>query len=218
MEVSSLTLKLIIILIPGILAYFIYKRLTVRPNNRSDFMFIIISVFLGILSYLTLQVVDFSCTAITKTFGGRGNYTVLETFQNLSETPEINPIEIVASSGFGIIIAYMLSWMDKRNFINRLGVLLKLTNKESDETLFANYLSKKEIEAVYVRDPKNNLTYLGKIFAFAEKDKTKEIILEDVIVYLYREGDELYTVPSILLVIGEGAYIEQAPRLDDNVN
>lgn len=213
MEISSLTVKLIIILIPGLVAYFIYKRLTSRPNKRSDFMFISISIFLGVLSYLFLQLLDVLCCWVGNLSENKHKYESLQVFKSLSET-DIPYKEVIFASIFGIVIAYLLAWMDTKNLINRIGIQLKVTEKESDETLYLNYLSKKEIDVVYIRDAKNNLTYVGKVFSFSERENTKEIVLEDVIVYFYDSNEEAFKSSSLYLTLGEGMTVEQADRIE----
>ena len=210
MDISGLAVKLIILLTPGFVSYFVYKRLTVRSNKRSDLMFIAISIFLGILSYTALQIVTSCC----------GNEDI-KTFEIISYDPEKNEewgipyMEVLYSSLLGIIIAFLLSYLDSKNLINRLGIFLKFTTKDSDETLYASYLSKKEVDWVYVRDIKNGLTYLGKIFSLAEKENAKEIVLEEVSVYSYPESEKLYEVKSVYLNFNnEGIIIEQANTIE----
>jgi len=210
MDISSLTVKLIIILIPGIVAYFIYKRLTSRSNKRSDLMFISVTIFLGALSYLGLQTLStIVCFIRNLCNDSEEEYKSLETFKSISNT-EISYFEVFFASFISIFIAAILAKMDTKNFINRAGIYLKITKKETDETLFVTYVSKKEIDVVYIRDSKNNLTYFGKIFSFSEKESVKQIVLEDVTVYLYNQGTELYKTPSIYLTLNEDVTIEQA--------
>lgn len=40
MDISTLTLKLTIFLFPGLIAALLYRRLTVKNKERSDFMFV----------------------------------------------------------------------------------------------------------------------------------------------------------------------------------
>lgn len=212
MDISSLTVKLIIILIPGLVSYFIYKRLTSRSNKRSDLMFISIAIFLGVLSYLGLQLITIATCGIRNICGSNGSYESLETFKSISGA-DIEYKEVLMASLLSVVIAFVLARMDTKNIINRLGIKFNVTKKETDETLYVAYLSKKEVDVVYIRDPKNNLTYFGKLFSFSEKENVKEIVLEDVTVYLYNEGTELYKIPSIYMTLNEDVTIEQANRL-----
>lgn len=210
MDISGLAVKLIILLTPGFVSFFIYKRLTSRPNKRSDLMFISISIFLGILCYTCLQLVCSVC--------GKED---LKTFEIISfETTEngtpwgIPYMEVLYASFFGVLLAYIFSFIDTNNFINRIGIYLKCTTKSSDEMLYSIYLSKKEIDWVYIRDIKNSLTYWGKVFSISEKENSKEIVLEDVTVFTYPDSVKLYEVPSIYLNFGnENVIIEQAQKI-----
>lgn len=210
MEISSLTVKLIILLVPGIIAYFIYKRLTSRAAKKSDFLFLIIAIFLGILSYLSLQIIQVIICFVENICGDSQPYKSLQTFKSISTDENIPYFEVIPASILSIAIAYVLALMDTKNIVNRLGVYLKVTNKESDDTLYLSYLTKEEINVVYIRDPKNNITYFGKVFSFSEKEGVKEIVLEDVSLFTYDEGISLYEVNSVYLNIENGMTIEQA--------
>jgi len=214
MDISSLTVKLIIILIPGIMAYFIYKRLTSRSNKRSDLMFISIAIFLGALSYLGLQLIILIFSAANNICGKHVEYESLQTFKSISQS-DIAYTEVIYASIISIFIACILALMDTRNVINRVGIFLKITKKETDETLFTTYLSKPQVEVVYVRDSRNNLTYFGRLFSFSEKENVKEVVLEEVTVYLYSEGTELYSTSSVYLTLNEDVRIEQANVLQE---
>ena len=45
---------------------------------------------------------------------------------------------------------------------------------------------------------------------FEVKQNVKEVVLEDVTVYLYNEGTELYSTSSVYLTLNEDVTIEQA--------
>ena len=175
-------------------------------------MFIAISIFLGVLSYGILQILNY----ITSYFRHE-NYELIDTFKALTSNGQIPFEDVFYSSLLGIILAFLLGLLDHKNIINRIGRFLNLTSKASDESLFMQYLSQKDLDVIYVRDIKNNLTYFGRIFSFAEKENVKELVLEDVTVYLYDQNIILYTLPSVYLVLNDGITIDQAVFIGENI-
>lgn len=212
MEISSLTIKIILLLIPGFISYFVYKRITTRPNKRSDLMFISISIFLGVLSYTALALFNsiFSCY----------EYETLKTFEIISadnssfdyrNESKIPYKEIVFASIFGIIIAYVFTYIDNTKIINKVAIRLKISNKLNDENLYSVYLAESTIEWVYVRDIKNSLTYSGNVQLFSDKEGIKELVLREVSVFSYPDSELLYNVSSVYLSFNnENVIIEQA--------
>jgi hypothetical protein len=177
-------------------------------------MFISISIFLGVISYSILQIFNliFSCY----------DYEVLKTFEiissdgssyNYETSTGIPYFEVISASFFGVVLAYLFAAMDTYLLVNKIGIFLKLSVKETDETLYASYLSKKEIDWVYIRDLKNNLTYLGKIFSLAEKENIKELVLEEATVYSYPDSIKLYEVPSLYLSFNSDQIIIEQAKL-----
>ena len=203
MDISSLTIKIIVLLIPGLISYFIYKRITNRKTKRTDLMFISISILMGTLSYLALQIFCFCFDCF--------DYENLKTFELLSTDSTIPYKEVIGASLFAIFIAYFFTFIDSYNVINNIARLIGASNKVNDENLFNIFLSRKDITWVYIRDIKNSLTYRGWILSFSENEDGKEIVLNDVTVYNYPETVKLYDLPSIYLNFGkENLIIEQA--------
>lgn len=188
MEISELTLKLILLLIPGSIACIIYERLTIHKQWNS-FKFIINAILFGAISYIVAQLV-FSICGADETF---------TTFWENLPSKDIPYNAIVKASIISIFIGVASTVIDNYKLINRLGKWLKLTNKYGDENLYSYFLNADDVEEVYIRDIENNLTYHGIINSFSENDHIKEIVLIDVVVYEYEFSKELYSLDKIYL-------------------
>ena len=121
MEISALTLKLIILLVPGALATTIFKRLTIRHKEQSDFMFVIISIMFGMFSYLVLQLIIYFITLgkniISKI---EFKYEKIETFAKLSNSDSIPYSEIIWASVISIFLGFIISKVDHSKLINNI--------------------------------------------------------------------------------------------------
>lgn len=188
MEISELTLKLILLLIPGSIACILYERLTIHKQWNS-FKFITNAILFGSLSYILAQIILNICR-IDSSF---------ETFWENLPTKEIPYQAIIKASIVSVFVGIIATVIDHYKLINRFGKFIKVTNKYGDENLYSYFLNAKDVDEVYVRDIENNLTYHGLINSYSENDEIKEILLVDVVVYDYVTSKELYSLDKIYL-------------------
>jgi len=103
---------------------------------------------------------------------------------DISELPFV---EIGNASIAGIILGLISSAIDHYKVINRLAIWLRISNKYGDINLYSHFLNSLNMDPVYFRDLKSNLTYHGMVELFSENDEIREIVLTNVRVY-YNEG------------------------------
>jgi hypothetical protein len=200
MDISTLTLKLFLLLIPGIIAATVYKKLIVSTKMKSDFLFLINSFVLGIITYLLLQILYFTKIFTYNIFKNpNSEYKLLETFSNISDSNRIPFLEILFASLLSIIIGLFVTYLDSKKILHHISNKLNISNKYGDENLFTNFLNSNDLEWVYVRDLKNQLTYKGSVKMFSETENLKEIVLENVTVFNYPDSLLLYSIPKIYL-------------------
>ncbi|QQU04240.1 hypothetical protein [Myroides odoratus] len=212
MEISELTLKLIILLTPGILATTIYKRLTIRHKEQSDFMFVVISIMFGMFSYLILQIFNYLISSINN-FCSKSlvKFETIKTFSDLSNGNSIPYSEVILACVISIILGFSISKLDHSKLINTLARKWKISNKYGDENLYSYFLNSPDINWVYVRVIENSITYLGCVESFSETPDNKEIVLGQVTVYTYPDSKKMYEIDRIYLVFPKDkVIIEQA--------
>lgn len=189
MEISELSLKLIIILIPGAIASRIYQKVTIHEKWTS-FQFVANAILFGSISYL-----------LTELFlEWKYNDLRLLNFWNDLPTSKI-PYDIVLKACItATIIGIVISTLDHYKILNWIAKLLKVSNKYGDENLYSYFLNAKNVKEVYVRDLENNSTYHGMIDSYSETDDTCEIVLWDVAVYSNENtSDLLYLLDKVYL-------------------
>lgn len=214
MEISTLTLKLIILLVPGALATTIFKRLTIRHKEQSDFMFVIISIMFGMFSYLVFQLIIYIIT-LGKNICSKTQYEYekIETFAKLSNSDSIPYSEVIWASIISIFLGFIISKVDHSKLINNIARKLNISNKYGDENLYSYFLNSPDISWVYIRDIDNSLTYLGNIESFSETLEHKEIVLRQVTIYSYPKSKELYEVDRVYLVFPKDKLIIEQAKL-----
>jgi len=214
MEISALTLKLIILLTPGVLATTIYKRLTIRHKEQSDFMFVVISIMFGMFSYLILQVINY-LISLAKNICSKSTekYETINTFSDLSNGNSIPYSEVIWASIICIILGFIISKLDHSKLINTYARKWNISNKYGDENLYSYFLNSPDVNWVYVRVIETSLTYLGWIESFSETIENKEIVLNQVTVYNYPDSKKMYEIERIYLVFPKDKVIIEQAKL-----
>lgn len=216
MEISELTLKLIILLIPGALGTMIMSKLTIR-KDLTPFKFILNSIVIGVFSYLTLQLIENLFTLIQNFIScSRMVNSSLQIWNTISNSKIIPYKEVIWGSIIGVILGFIGSYVDTYKLINKLAKKLKISYKYGDENLFSYFLNADETQVVYVRDKKNNLTYHGYVKVYSETDTISEIVLSNVTVYRYEDSEELYEVDQIYLSFGKADIIIEQAKIIEN--
>lgn len=205
---SELTIKLIIILVPGAIATLIFGKLILHKEWNS-FNFVLYSILFGIFSYLTLQLIINGIN-----FFRINKLPELTIWSSLNDASFIPYKEVVFASIISIVLAFIATMIENRKVINRVARLLRISSKFGDENLFSMFLNSKDVEFVYLRDIKNQLTYHGWVKSFSENDNISEIRLCDVAVYNYSDSEFLYEVEEIYLSLNKQEVIIELAKIE----
>jgi hypothetical protein len=201
MEASELMIRLIVLLIPGVIAALIIETLTVH-KAWDKFRFMVYAILLGFASYALLQlvlgIIWFTCRLLAFDF----TYTKLGSWASLFNAKDpIDVIEVMLACGASVILGGGLSAIIQYKVTHRIARWLRISDKYGDENLFSFFLNAKEVTWICIRMPSKNLTYEGWRESFSETDKIREIVLRDVRVYRYEDSALLYEVPAIYLCL-----------------
>lgn len=204
MEIPELTLKLIILLIPGAVASIIFEKLTIHKKWNS-FQFIANSILFGGISYLFAQLVFNIC---------RYDNSFDNFWLNLpsKEIPFAAVIKAIITS---IFVGFICAGLDNYKLVNRIGKFLKLTTKYGDENLYSYFLNADNVTEIYFRDIPNNITYHGMIDSFSETNEFKEIVLRDVKVYEYETSNLMYSLDKLYLSRPKDNIIIEVPFINN---
>jgi hypothetical protein len=205
---NELVIIIILLLTPGIIGVLICDALILH-KSWDQFKYIIYSFVIGLLSYCILQLIYliigwwYNC-----------NLTLSIWQLEFISQKHINWLEILYSIPVSIILSLVLITLINRKILGKFAKYFKISNKYGDEDLFYYFLNSNEINWIYVRDIKNNLTYKGAIDTFSDNTLEKEIVLRDVTVYRYEDSAELYSVPYIYLNYKKDNVILECVPLD----
>jgi|GEM_PF-1644462 len=189
MEISSLVLRILILLLPGVVAALLFEKLTIhRP--WSNFRFGIYTFLFGATAYLVLSTLAVGLSTLSSLGGCQLGFSVTFWDALLDDTKSVSFTEVGFSMLAAVPIALISSAAASRNVVNRLGFLLRATRKYGDEPLF--YAELASLDSPILRIwAEHGLVYEGRIRSLSKESGFNELAIEDVIVF-DRGLNELY--------------------------
>lgn len=206
MQISELTIRLIILIIPGIVATLIVDTLTTH-REWSPFRFSTYSVVLGVLSYIFYQLFLYLWSLLIllcPLFPTPPNLTFWSSLFN-NKIPILED-EVIFTCLFGLLLSLVIAGVINSQSLNKIANKLKLSDVYGEDELFTQFIKNISDEWVWVRCKTTGLTYGGYIKSYAESEKLHEIELHDVTVYNSEDSNELYTLTKIYLASQPGDF------------
>lgn len=199
MNVSDLTVRLIVLLIPGILAALIVEKLT-HHRPWSAFTFALNSVLLGFGSYAFHQLI--LCVWELKALSSESPYnpkTITFWTSLFDKDTSISLAEVALTCIFAVIIGYLVSASIHHKLVFRIAKQFGVSNKFGDEDVWAYFLNSKDVEWIWVRDHSRGLVYEGWVQLFSVTTTIRELLLREVRVYTNDSSEFLYEVPAMYI-------------------
>lgn len=192
MSFSELTLKLLILFIPGVVAILIIDLFT--NHSKKDLKYFLLhSYLLSIIAYF-----------VHSLFRKNSFFTNILDSQINIDISELLQVSIV-----GFLLGVLLSYLINYKVLYKLAAKIKLSKKFGDGEVWESIVSNNKISWVTIRDNKSKLTYLGKILHFSDVPGKRELALTEVDIYT-EDSDYLYSQQLIYFdfVAGENLVIE----------
>ena len=184
MELSILTIKLLFIFFPGIIASGIFYKLTTH-KDYSTTEYIVSGFIYGVVSYLILDLfikVDF-----------------IECIFDKNES--INSNQIIYASLIGVTIGIIMVVFKTYELTYRLARFFKITKTFSEDNVWSHVLNCPDIYQswVLVRDSNEDKMYEGWIEYYSDDISGNELFLRDVKVYVNSTAAELYYLDGMYI-------------------
>jgi hypothetical protein len=162
MEVSALTLRVLLLFFPGVLCAMLVDALTVH-RERTAAQFLTHSFVLGLTSYLLLN-----------------------------DKLRIAWGEIVLAGVFAVGLGAALSAGINHKILYRVGRTLKITRRRGGLDIWGILFDSPRTNWIIARDLEHGLTYFGWLEAYSETNERAELLLSDVAVAESSTGTKLY--------------------------
>ena len=214
MSITDFSIRFFILLIPGIISSILIETLT-DHKEWNQFRFLVHSFVLGFTAYLFCEFIFNLAFLFSITSSKR---TLVFWKSLLDPTISLNYSEIAYTCTLSVIQSFIIAAAIQNKWLFKLSKFLHVSFKYGDENLFSFFLNSKEINWVYVRDFKNNLTYRGLRDSFSETDKKCELVLTKVKVYRYSDSEFLYEAAAVYLSFEAGSFLIEIPPLEEVKN
>jgi len=184
MEISEVTVRVLLIFFPGIICAMILDSLTVHREWKL-WRFALTSFVLGLVCYIATFAV-WQLVVPTQV-------TIVESLLQAKEGKEAPAVaEIVAATLVSIVLAFVLSCASNRKVLHRVAQRLRVTRKFGHLDVWDWMLNNTDIpEWVVVRDLDTGLAYEGWVRTFSDTADANELFLRDVRVLNNETGEEI---------------------------
>lgn len=209
-KLDAFIFRLALLLLPGIVGSTVYRKLRGRVEKEAWEDFAEVLLF-SLLSYGVLAGVVEGAGWARRELWPRETSTASApaTQPAADESPSVLRAlvdekapppwrEILYASAAGLVMAFIGSWVHRKRWINRLGYVLRVTQRDGDADVWTLFHETNAVsEWAMVRDYKANVCYYGHIRRYSGPEKSRELVLENVDVYKNDTGEHLYARASL---------------------
>lgn len=202
MGLSEFTFRIILLFIPGIIAYIIVNNLTFHREFKvhQAFTFSLVLGFLCYMTYIPISILAPKSWGLPEC-----------TFDKVLTKPDaaINLNEVIAVTLVAIFLGIILSGLINAKWHYSIMQTLQITKKAGNSGVWVGSMYDKELKTwVIIRDLKHDLRYNGWIRDFSDTAETKELVLGDVLVDRLSTLQPLYTAPAMYISLMDEFTIE----------
>jgi hypothetical protein len=197
MDVSEFSFRIILLGLPGILCFFLLKKLI--RFTKGDTLEIALFIFLlGAMSYALYS----GYWAYFRWCQAKplSPYPIQQLF-NASPTARVS--DIIGASITAVYLSLTLGYFHRIKLWNQLGQKLHVTDRYGDEDVWEYFFNSDTKDRmggwIYVRDHKANLLYYGYGYAWSEREEIRELLLAEVDVYSNDDAKHLYSCKHMYL-------------------
>jgi hypothetical protein len=197
-EISSVTLRVLLLFFPGVLCALVLDALTVH-RERTPLQFLTNAFALGMSSYLTLYGMRDAVAAASDWLRLREPKDVLFFDALLNDGVRIAWGEIALSGCVALGLAAMLGAALNRKLFARGAYHLGISQKTGDLDVWGLLFNSRHGQVVFVRDVAQDRAYLGSVVGVSESLENAELLLTDVTVYRNSTSEKLYETSRVYL-------------------
>lgn len=198
MELSALTLRVLLLFFPGVLCAMLVDALTVH-RERTPTQFLTNAFVLGFASYLLLYSGQWVCEGAANLLGVRPPRRVTFMDALMNDRLRIAWGEIVLAAGTGIVLGVAVSAGLNHKVLYRMGGRLHVTRRRGTIDLWSYVLDSPQTTWISARDLEHGFTYLGWVQSYSETAAMAELWLRNVTVYQSASGTKLYDADALYL-------------------
>ena len=198
MELSTLTIRVLLLFFPGVICALLVDALTVH-RERTAAQFLTHSFVLGLGSYLSLNLLRDVGLQIAHWAGWRRPLPVTFFDALVNEKLRISWGEIALATLASVVLGIGVSAALNHQVIHTAANRLRISRKFGNLDVWGLLFNSRNIGWVVVRDLANDLTFRGWVDAYSDNGAAPELLLRDVTVFRSSTGDQLYGTERVYL-------------------
>lgn len=196
MNISEFSFHLVLIFLPGIIAFLIIDNLSSHKPYKNVYIFMYV-LLLGMMSYITLSILNNIITFFAPCISG------LHIWENMTQPGgNLSLTEIFFAAIISVFLGCLISLINKHALFMRFSLKLHLTRRHGfpDTFSYMMHLYSNAIKNypfyLTITDWERKFRIVGQLVAISEPgDLKEEVLLQDCTVYNLESGEELYSVP-----------------------
>lgn len=198
MELSVLTLRVVLLFFPGVLCALIVHALTIQ-RERTTPQFLTSAFVYGVSTYLLLAALRAACAGVAGLSGLRAPPRV--TFFNVltNEQASIAWGEIGLSALVAVLLAVLVSVTMNNNLLHKTAERLGVSRRFGQVDVWGYFFNSPQILWVAVRDLATDTQYEGWVEAFSDTGASPELLLRQVTVSRSSTGSKLFECERVYL-------------------
>lgn len=207
-EFTELTIRILLLFIPGIITNMLVNKLTERKKENNVYFFIRSFIY-GIFSYFLLYIICMflnwiippiiKSVCINQPVIREFKVTFLECLINTKK--EFNILEIIYATIIALPLSFIVSYIENKNLINKIAQKLNISNKFGENDVWSYVFSSLPTDVwAIIRDFDKKLIYEGWPSAFSFNYTENELFLENVTVYDL-DSNKLYEIDSMYITM-----------------
>lgn len=198
MELSTLTVRVLLLFFPGVICAMLVDTLTVH-RERTSAQLLTHSFVLGLGSYLSLNVLREGWFWIARLTGSPRPLPVTFFDALTNEKLRISWGEIALATVVAVILGIGVSAAINHRLVHEGANSLRVSRRFGDLDVWGLLFNSPDLGWVTVRDLGHDLTYEGWVDAFSDTSASPELLLRDVRVFRSSSGTQLYETSRVYL-------------------
>lgn len=198
MELSVLTLRVVLLFFPGVLCALIVHALTIQ-RERTTPQFLTSAFVYGVSTYLLLATFREAYAFGAKVAGWKAPPRV--TFFNVltNEKARIAWGEIGLSVAVALLLALVMAVVLNNNVLHKAAERVGISRRFGEVDVWGYFFNSPQIRWVAVRDLATDTVYEGWVEAFSDTGAAPEVLLRDVTVKRNSTGTKLFDSKRVYL-------------------
>jgi hypothetical protein len=198
MEVSALTLRVVLLFFPGVVCALIVQALMNR-RERGALDFLVDAFVFGVGTYLLLAMLRAGCARISQIAGWPTPAEITFFDVLLNEKARISWGEIALSAVVAVLLGAGVAAIGNHHLLYRIAERLGISRKFGDPDVWNYFLNSPDIRWVAVRDVATDTVYEGAVEAFSDTGVAPELLLRAVRVSRSSTYTKLYDCDRVYL-------------------